>query len=239
MNISSTLYPFNMFPLLSGSALKNIAVVSMVIDHCAYYLMDGNTMAYDVMRCFGRIAFPVFAFLVAEGFANTRNRMRYFISLLLFAAVSEVPWYLLNGADGTHNVMFTLALGVSALAVFERLREHRILCCFFILLTAWLATWLGTDYEWRGVLLIVVSYLFGIIRSMNTPIILRRMMQLLFVFPLMMHYGIIGALLACAVIFLYDGTRGFIHGNVAKYGFYAFYPVHLITILIINMSYEF
>ena len=239
MNASSTSYPLKMFPLLSGSALKIIAVVSMVLDHCAYYLMDGNTMAYDVMRCFGRIAFPVFAFLVAEGFAHTRNRMRYFISLLLFAAVSEVPWYLLNGADGTHNVMFTLALGVSALAVFERLREHRILCCFFILLTAWLATWLGTDYEWRGVLLIVVSYLFGIIRSMNTPIILRRMMQLLFVFPLMMHYGIIGALLACAVIFLYDGTRGFIHGNVAKYGFYAFYPVHLITILIINMSYEF
>ena len=239
MNASSTSYPLKMFPLLSGSALKIIAVVSMVIDHCAYYLMDGNTMAYDVMRCFGRIAFPVFAFLVAEGFAHTRNRMRYFLSLLLFAAVSEVPWYLLNGADGTHNVMFTLALGVSALAVFERLREHRILCCFFILLTAWLATWLGTDYEWRGVLLIVVSYLFGIIRSMNTPIILRRMMQLLFVFPLMMHYGIIGALLACAVIFLYDGTRGFIHGNVAKYGFYAFYPVHLITILIINMSYEF
>lgn len=239
MNASSTSYPLKMFPLLSGSALKIIAVVSMVIDHCAYYLMDGNTMAYDVMRCFGRIAFPVFAFLVAEGFAHTRNRMRYFISLLLFAAVSEVPWYLLNGADGTHNVMFTLALGVSALAVFESLREHRILCCFFILLTAWLATWLGTDYEWRGVLLIVVSYLFGIKRSMNTPIILRRMMQLLFVFPLMMHYGIIGALLACAVIFLYDGTRGFIHGNVAKYGFYAFYPVHLITILIINMSYEF
>lgn len=239
MNASSTSYPLKMFPLLSGSALKIIAVVSMVIDHCAYYLMDGNTMAYDVMRCFGRIAFPVFAFLVAEGFAHTRNRMRYFISLLLFAAVSEVPWYLLNGADGTHNVMSTLALGVSALAVFERLREHRILCCFFILLTAWLATWLGTDYEWRGVLLIVVSYLFGIIRNMNTPIILRRMMQLLFAFPLMMHYGIIGALLACAVVFLYDGTRGFIHGNVAKYGFYAFYPIHLITILIINMPYEF
>lgn len=239
MNIGSTSYLPEPLLLLSGSALKIIAVVSMVIDHYAYYLMDGNTMTYEVMRCFGRIAFPVFAFLVAEGFAHTRNRMRYFLSLMLFAVVSEVPWYLLNGADGTHNVMFTLALGVAALAVFERLREHRILCCFFILLTAWLATWLGTDYEWRGVLLIVVSYLFGIKRSMNTPIILRRMMQLLFVFPLMMHYGIIGALLACAVIFLYDGTRGFIHGNVAKYGFYAFYPVHLITILIINMSYEF
>ena len=127
MDVSSTSYPLKMFPLLSGSALKIIAVLSMVADHCAYYLLDGNTWAYEVMRCFGRIAFPVFAFLVAEGFAHTRNRMRYFFSLLLFAVISEVPWYLLNGADGTHNVMFTLALGVLALAAFERLREHRVL----------------------------------------------------------------------------------------------------------------
>lgn len=191
---------------------------------------------YEVMRCFGRIAFPVFAFLVAEGFAHTRNRMRYFLSLLLFAAISEVTWYLLKCADGTHNVMFTMALGVAALAAFERLREHCILCWLFILLTAWLATCLGTDYEWSGVLLIVVSYLFGIIISMNTPIILRRMMQLQFAFPLMMHYAIIGALLACAVIFLYDGTRGFIHGNVAKYGFYVFYPAHLLLFFCLSVN---
>ena len=89
----------------------------------------------------------------------------------------------------------------------------------------WLAAWLGTDYEWRGVLMITVFYLLGMVK--NTPVTLRRMLQLLFAFPIMMHYGITGALLACAVIFLYDGTRGFIHGNVAKYGFYAFYPVHL------------
>lgn len=225
MNIGSTSYLPEPLLLLSGSALKIIAVVSMVIDHYAYYLMDGNTMTYEVMRCFGRIAFPVFAFLVAEGFAHTWNRMRYFLSLLLFAVISEVPWYLLNGADGTHNVMFTLVLGVLALAAFERLREHRILCCCSILLTAWLAAWLGTDYEWRGVLMIVVFYLLGMVKNM--PVTLRRMLQLLFAFPLMMHYGITGALFACVVIFLYDGTRGFIHGNVAKYGFYAFYPAHL------------
>ena len=228
MNIGSTSYLPEPLPLLSGSALKIIAVVSMVIDHYAYYLMDGNTMAYEVMRCFGRIAFPVFAFLVAEGFAHTRNRMRYFLSLLLFAVISEVPWYLLNGADGTHNVMFTLALGVVALAVFEKLREHRVLCCCSILLMAWLAAWSGADYEWRGVLVITVFYLLGMVK--NTSVTLRRILQLLFAFPLMLHYGIIGALLACTVIFLYDGTRGFIHGNVAKYGFYAFYPVHLILI---------
>ena len=234
MNIGSTSYLPEPLPLLSGSALKIIAVVSMVIDHCAYYLMDGNTMAYEVMRCFGRIAFPVFAFLVAEGFAHTRNRMRYFLSLLLFAAVSEVPWYLLNGADGTHNVMFTLALGVSALAVFERLREHRILCCLSILLTAWLAAWLETDYEWRGVLLIVVFYLLGF--GKGKFVTLHRMMQLPFAFPLMMRYGITGALLACAVIFLYDGTRGFIHGNVAKYGFYVFYPAHLLLFFCLSVN---
>lgn len=228
MDVSSTSYPLKMFPLLSGSALKIIAVLSMVADHCAYYLLDGDTWAYEVMRCFGRIAFPAFAFLVAEGFAHTRNRMRYFLSLLLFAAVSEVPWYLLNGADGTHNVMFTLALGVSALVVFERLREHRILCCLSILLTAWLAAWLETDYEWRGVLLIVVFYLLGF--GKGKFVTLRRMMQLLFAFPFMLHYGIIGALLACSVILLYDGTRGIIRGKVAKYGFYAIYPVHLIII---------
>ena len=224
MNVSTS-YPLKPLSFLSGSALKIIAVLSMVTDHCAYYLLDESSVTYDVMRCFGRIAFPVFAFLVAEGFAHTRNRMRYFLSLLLFAAISEVPWYLLNGADGTHNVMFTLALGVAALAVFERLREHRILCCCSILLTAWLAAWSGTDYEWRGVLMIMVFYLLGMVK--NTPVTLRRMLQLLFAFPLMMHYGITGALFACAVIFLYDGTRGFIHGNVAKYGFYAFYPAHL------------
>lgn len=228
MNINLMSYSFKIFPLLSGNALKIIAVLSMVTDHCAYYLLDESSVAYEVMRCFGRIAFPVFAFLVAEGFSHTRNRKRYFLSLLLFAVISEVPWYLLNGADGTHNVMFTLALGVAASAAFERLREHRVLCCCSVLMTAWLAAWLGTDYEWRGVLMILIFYMLSIGKDKYPT--LRRMLQLLFAFPLMMHYGIIGALLACAAIFLYNGTRGFIHGSVVKYGFYAFYPAHLLLI---------
>ena len=57
--------------------------------------------------------------------------MRYFLQLLSFAVISEVPWYLLNGADGAHNVMFTLALGVMALAAFEKLKKgwHIVLLC--------------------------------------------------------------------------------------------------------------
>lgn len=226
MDVSSTSYPLKMFPLLSGSALKIIAVLSMVTDHCAYYLLDGNTWAYEVMRCFGRVAFPVFAFLVAEGFAHTRNRMRYFLSLLLFAVISEVPWYLLNGADGTHNVMFTLALGVAALAVFERLQKHGALAIAAILLVALSAEISGLDYGWHGIVEILVFHLFRSKKYCQST----RLLQLAFAFPFMSHYGIIGALLACFIIFLYNGTRGIIHGKVAKYGFYAIYPVHLIII---------
>lgn len=190
-----------------------------------YISNDRFGINYEVMRCLGRIAFPVFAFLIAEGFAHTRNRKRYFGLLLGFAVVSEIPWYLLNGADGTHNVMFTLALGVVALASFEILKKDGILCICAILLIAWFATWSGVDYEWRGVLMIVIFYLLGNLNSNAFPF--GRMLPLLCAFPLMMHYGIIGVMLACMVIFLYDGTRGFIQGSMAKYGFYMFYPGHL------------
>lgn len=211
---------------MSGSALKVIAVLSMVADHCAYYLMEHGTLLYEVMRCFGRIAFPVFAFLISEGVRHTRNRMKYFLQLLGFAVVSEVPWYLLNGSDGTHNVLFTLALGVMALAAFEALKKDGVLCGAVILSIAGFATWSGVDYEWRGILMMVVFYLLGNISSPSFPS--GRKAQLFCTFPLMMHYGIIGALLACGMITSYDGTHGFIHGKVAKYGFYAFYPVHMV-----------
>lgn len=216
-------------PTLSGSALKVIAVISMVTDHSAYYLMEHGTMLYEAMRCFGRIAFPVFAFLIAEGFRHTRNRMRYFLLLLGFAVISEVPWYLLNGKDGTHNVMFTLAFGVMALAAFEALKKDGIFCGAVILSIAFFASWSGMDYEWRGILMIVIFYLLGNISKTSFPY--GRMIPLFCTFPLMMHYGAVGALLACMVIACYGGTRGFIHGKVAKYDFYAFYPAHFFCLL--------
>lgn len=202
---------------LSGSALKVIALVSMLTDHSAYYLLEHETTLYEAMRSFGRIAFPVFAFLIAEGFSHTRNRLRYFLTLLGFAVASEVPWLLLNGADGTHNVMFTLALGVGALAIIEKYHQRKFVCFCMIALIAIFATCLGTDYEWRGISLIVICYMM---RE-------HRPLLLLFMLPLMIYYGIVGAIMAAIVLSLYDGTRGFIQGSTAKYGFYAFYPVHL------------
>lgn len=237
MNTYATFSP-PLYLRVSGSALKIIAILSMVCDHCAYFLMEPGTPLYGLLRTFGRIAFPVFSFLIAEGFAHSRNRMRYFLMLMGAGLVSELPWSILNGSDGTHNVLFTLALGVTALAVFDRLCEHGPLSFFGVLAVAAMAWWIGTDYEWRGVLLIVSFYILRhstirpwLERTPHFPS--QAILQILFTFPLMAHYGIAGAFLASVVIFLYDGTRGFISGKVAKYAFYAVYPAHLLILALI------
>lgn len=101
---------------------------------------------------------------------------------------------------------------------------------------SFLAWKFGSDYDWRGVLMIVIFYMLR--RQTIDPCISRNsisfpsqaIMQILFAFPIMMHYGIAGAILASAVIFLYDSTRGKIKSAVAKYSFYAFYPLHLLLI---------
>lgn len=232
MDVSGALHGFSSLPKLSGSTLKVIAVLSMLADHSAYYLLEDGTFLYETMRCIGRIAFPAFAFLIAEGFRHTRNRKKYFLQLLFFAVISEVPWYLLNGADGTHNVMFTLALGVTALAAFEKLHEYRVFCCCVILMIAWLAAWLGVDYEWRGILMIVIFHLLGSMKQVTNAS--RRVAQMFCIFPLMMHYGVMGAILTCLVITLYNGMRGFIQGKATKYVFYTFYPGHLGLIFLID-----
>ena len=214
---------------LNGSAMKVIAMISMVIDHVALYLMEHGTVLYGTMRCIGRIAFPVFAFLIAEGFIHTRSRYRYFFTLLGFAVISEIPWYLLNGANGTHNVMFTLALGVATLMVLENLLQRSMVLGFLWTLgMAGLASWLGVDYEWRGILVIVISYLYNTYAHFFPY---SRGMQFFRTFTLTMHYGVIGAVMACMFLYLYNGKRGFVQGSIAKYGFYAFYPAHFILFI--------
>lgn len=231
---SSTSLPLS----LSGSALKIIAIISMIIDHCACFLLEPGSLSYEAMRSVGRIAFPVFAFLLAEGAAYTRCRIRYILTILIFGVISEIPWLLLYH-DGSHNVFFTLLVGLFAISLFDRLCEHGPLCFGAILgcgITAWL---IGSDYDWRGVIMIVLFYMLRQ-QTINPtlpsgPIQLRNqsLIQLIFTFPLMANYGIFGAVLACSIIVLYNGTRGSIKGTAAKYSFYAFYPGHLLLLSMI------
>lgn len=203
---------------ISGSWLKVIAMLSMLIDHIAYYYGCDNPYLYELMRTVGRIAFPTFAFLLAEGFVHTRNRQKYLISLFAFALLSEIPWMLLNH-DGSHNVIFTLLAGILGLHVIENSKSHWVtaICITLIGLATILA---DTDYSWRGFGLVLIFYMF---RG-------RPELQTLFGIPLMYEYGIMGVLVVFSVIWLYNGERGFIQGKAWKYAFYAFYPVHLMMI---------
>lgn len=207
---------------ISGSWLKVIAIFSMTIDHIAYYYGVCNPFVYELMRTIGRIAFPTFAFLLAEGYVHTRNRKQYMLSLSAFATLSEVPWLLLNH-DGSHNVLFTLLAGVIGMHVIDNSKSKWVTLTFLILIGC--ATMMAeTDYSLNGYVLTLLFFMF---RG-------RPGLQVLFGLPLMYEYGMMGMMMVFAVILLYNGERGFIHGKAAKYAFYAFYPVHLMLIYLIR-----
>lgn len=194
----------------------------MTIDHIAYYYGVSNPYIYELMRTVGRIAFPTFAFLLAEGYVHTRNRQRYMLSLFTFAILSEIPWILLNH-DNSHNVLFTLLAGVIGMHIIDTSRSKWVTLTSLVLIgcTTLMAE---TDYSLNGFILTLLFFMF---RG-------RSDLQMLFGLPLMYEYGFMGILMAFAVIFLYNGERGFIHGKAAKYAFYAFYPAHLMLIYLIR-----
>jgi hypothetical protein len=207
---------------LSGSWLKVIAILSMTIDHIAYYYGVSNPYVYELMRTVGRIAFPTFAFLLAEGYVYTRNRQRYMLSLFTFAILSEIPWILLNH-DNSHNVLFTLLAGVIGMYIIDTSRNKWVTLTSLVLIGC-TTLMTETDYSLNGYVLTLLFFMF---RG-------RPDLHMLFGLPLMYEYGFMGILMAFAVIFLYNGERGFIHGKAAKYAFYAFYPAHLMLIYLIR-----
>lgn len=213
-----------LYRFLSSSALKMIAVVSMTIDHIAYYIINlqmgwGNTWLYEAIRCVGRLAFPIFAFLIIEGYKHTRHIGRYMLALLVTAIVSEIPWQLLGNSD-SHNVVFTLLLGLIAVFLVDHIHDDPWLMIMETAAISLLATVFNTDYSWHGICLIMVFYLFREHRGMT----------LLLGFPFLMEYGIVGTTIGLILPLMYSGRRGFITGKWMKYLFYIYYPLHLIVI---------
>ena len=205
---------------LSGSALKVIALVSMTMDHIAYYLMEHGTWTYDMMRTVGRMAFPIFAFLLVEGYDHTRSTRKYTLSLLAFALISEIPWWLLNH-DNTHNVFFTLLLGLIAIEGMCRIGDRPLKWCIIIASLCGNAIWLHVDYEYSGILLICAFHFF------QPDKVTKCLLATLFMY----QYGVVGLWLGQAVILCYNGERGFIKGQYAKYLCYAYYPLHLCLLI--------
>lgn len=209
---------------LSGSSLKVIAIVSMTIDHLGLYMLGGDdpasaSVTYHLMRMVGRLAFPIFAFLLVEGYVHTRDIRRYMMNLLVAAIISDIPWMLLGGYD-SHNVMFTLLLGLMAVSFIDRFWRNKLLTLTTIGLMGVLAEWLQTDYSWRGIFLICILFMFR-----DKPLL-----AFMFGLPFLMVYGLAGTAAGLMMPLLYSGQRGFATDWVSKYFFYAFYPLHLMII---------
>lgn len=224
--------------VFSGSVLKLLAVICMVIDHGALILLPvldglavpllGGMSLYELLRKIGRLAFPIFCFLTAEGYAHTKNWKKYGLSLLIFALVSEVPFDLmLSGSvfyTGSQNVYFTLLLGVLMIYFYENATGLRQI--LGMLAVGIVTTLLDVDYGIRGVMLIFLLY---VLRD-------RPVVKTALAYPLLS--GGVAAFLAFIPINLYNGKRGFIRGSWLKYGFYMFYPVHIMALLFVKYLLE-
>ena len=159
-----------------------------------------------MMRTVGRMAFPIFAFLLVEGYDHTHSTRKYALNLLAFALISEIPWWLLNH-DNTHNVFFTLLLGLIAIEGMCKIGDKPLKWCIIIASICGNAIWLHVDYEYSGILLICAFHIF------QPDKVTKCLLATLFMY----QYGVIGLWLGLAVILCYNGQRGFIKGRYAKY----------------------
>lgn len=225
-------------PGISGFALKLIAVVSMLIDHAGSAVvekavmklpsvMDNDGLLYrwtqidHVMRAVGRLAFPIYCFLLVEGFIYTRDVKKYASRLLLFALISEIPFDLAlkQGLFVTkyQNVYFTLLIGllVMAAAAWLEQKGKPLLMAVPILLGMGAGYLLKTDYGYKGVLLIGVLFVFRFERFLQC------------VGGALAIAWEAAAPLAFIPVWFYNGKRG---KYSLKYFFYAFYPAHLLLL---------
>lgn len=203
---------------LDSFQLKCIAIVSMALDHTGAVLYPSQIW----LRCLGRIAFPIFCFLIVEGFFHTHDVRRYMGRLGVFALISEIPYDLaFRGVPleyAHQNVFFTLLIGIGMMVLLERNREWPVKAVI-LLLAMWLAVLIRSDYNFRGVLLIFVFYIFH--ESRWLAVTAGGFWNFLYQ-GVIQKYGVLSVL----PLALYNGERG----RKMEYFFYIFYPAHLLLL---------
>lgn len=253
---------------LTSSSLKIIAIIVMFIDHFGAsgvfgllsnnYYSQGylNDPMYILIRTIGRLAFPIFAFLIAEGFYRTHDKYKYLLRLGIFAFISEIPFdlafyvklpvtslkSLLDFTD--QNVFFTLALGLLAIIVFDLLKAkeklpYKILGYISVLAIGFSANLLKTDYGMLGVLMIFCFYYF---HNSTLGISISVIIVNLLLINVPLYYLLLGrkvpfiyfvqlfGILPLILIYFYNNKKGL---NL-KYFFYLFYPAHLLLLFCVK-----
>lgn len=231
---------------MTSFILKVIAMATMVIDHFG----DAYFKQISLMNLIGRIAFPIFAFQISEGYLHTKNLKKYFLRLFLFALTSQIPFMLFYSiyTDGfTLNIFFTLFIGLLAILLYDKIthfsfafiKNEKMVTCFKYFLGFLGVFLLGVltqichfDYGFFGIAIIFLFYLF---RENKLAMILS------FILACVLKYGIpylqsdfnlwyigltIFTILPIVFICLYNKKQG----PKVKYLLYFFYPVHLLIL---------
>ena len=224
--------------MISSAVLQWIAAATMVIDHLGLYLLSGTT-AYVPMRMIGRIALPLYVFMLVEGFQHTRDKHKYFLRLLIFAFIAQLPVDILNwqmGLDWQLNIMFNLTAALVALSLTKRGSWGWLGVAGLALLTQISRM----DYGASVIIMAVGFYLCGrqfkkeedwLPRKIGYAVVL--LICTVFLLLTKNWYIQIMELLAIIPIMLYGGKKG---ARMPRYFFYVFYPLHLIAIILIKLA---
>lgn len=235
---------------LSAAALHILAMAFMLMDHLWATLLP----AQEWLTCVGRIAFPIFAFMAVEGYFHTHNLKKYLLRMLIFAVISEVPFDLMYGGTWFYpvhqNVIWTLMMGLVGIHLMETVRKKKstfvyiLVSAIVVILGGLLGTLSMVDYYGIGVLTVFIFYFF---RGRKWWCLLGQMLTLYWVnvellgglmYPIRLfgmefelcQQGL--ALLALLPIWLYRGRQGY-HSKSFQYFCYAFYPIHMLVIVLV------
>lgn len=233
---------------MNRNAFKFIAAFAMALDHIGLILVNGDTLAYLILRSIGRIAYVMFAYMIAEGYFKTKNLKMYFLRLFAFALVIEAffaVYYFISGLNYTllghsENVIWPLVFGLGALIL---VGNKNIWIRFLSIAVVIAARFLNFPYGDYGVLIILT---FGLYPNIVTQILFLVGLNLLYIDqPLMAYLGYGGfsryhgiewiqwfSLLAFVFIGFYNGQKGKLN---TKWFFYIFYPAHLGLIYLIRI----
>lgn len=235
---------------LSGNALKIIAALSMLIDHIGVLLLP----EVNVLRIIGRISFPIFAFMIAEGCAKTGNKRQYFLSVFALGAACQVIYYLYDGSTYL-GILITFSISILLIYSLQDLKETAFsaaasrgrrltaLLAFPLLVTAvYLANrYFTIDYGFWGCMIPVFASIFRKPSSL-APSCFDKLDRLC-VHVAMLGIGLViiscerggvqpYSLCSVPFLLLYSGIRGTWH---MKSFFYIFYPAHLAAITLLSM----
>ncbi len=219
---------------MSAFSLKMIALGCMVADHIGFVFFPQNI----VLRLIGRLSFPIFAFLIAQGFKHTKDVRKYLIRLAVFAVASEIPFDLVVSGKlysaQQQNIFFTLLLGLMALMLYDWFQSRRRLPVAFlsVFTVCFVGQALNASYGFAGVLFIFICYVCREKQVFVPWFILGVCCTAMYAFAASgPRWALIqlASLTALPILLRYNGQRG----RSLKFMFYAAYPAHLLILYLI------